>query len=306
MSSFWTNVRTSSAFQWLIDPKHSYVLIGGGVLLLALIVWAISRVDPNNPTAVSTQTSSTSDPPPNPAGDEQARSELKKLGWVKDVYVSPGYMNVGVIRSEKQWDAPMIGTAVCGILRRFESGLMKVRFVDIEQVAYQQKSPREAEIYALDCPRVASKPEVGQPSSAAATKIETLADFENTEFAKTYRLRKADGWKLNTGAFNNTYETSALSGVSIEVQSVGDRVTGCDLIFDVRTTLSPADLDFAYKLVQSTDTNTALDPQTKEYIKTNVDKKTAEVKQSKPVVFGGFQIQAGKIGPNQIISIKKR
>ncbi|CAN5393799.1 hypothetical protein BH20ACI2_BH20ACI2_16210 [soil metagenome] len=304
MNTFWTNIRTSKAFHWLLDPKHSYVLIGGGILLLALNVWTISRVAPN--AAASTQSSSTSEPPSNPAGDEQAKSELKKLGWVKDVYVSPGYMNVGVIRSEKQWDAPMIGTAVCGVLRRCGSGLMRARFVDIEQVTYQQKWLRDAEIFAFDCPPVPSKPEVGQSSSAAATTIETLADFENSEFAKTYRLRKADGWKLNTGAFNNTYETSALSGVSIEVQSVGDKVTSCDFIFDGRTTLRQADLDFAYKLVQSIDTNTAFDPQIKEYIKTNVEKKTAEIKQSKPVMVGNFQIQAGKVGPSQIISIKKR
>ncbi len=85
------------------------------------------------------------------ANDESAKSELKKFPWVKDLYVSPGYMNVGVIRSEKNWKSPMIGRMVCGILKRTRSGLSSVRFVDIEEVAYQQKSPRQAEIHSLDC-----------------------------------------------------------------------------------------------------------------------------------------------------------
>ncbi len=98
---------------------------------------------------------STSQPPTEvrtSGDDEGAKMELKKLDWVKDVYVSPGYMNVGVIRGEKKWDSPMIGNAVCGILKRFGSNLTSVRFVDIEEVADQQKSPRQAEIYSMQCP----------------------------------------------------------------------------------------------------------------------------------------------------------
>jgi len=84
--------------------------------------------------------------------DEAAKRELKKLDWVKDVYVSPGHMNVGVIHEEKQWSSPMIGNAVCGVLRRTGSRLTRVRFVDIEEVAYRQKTAQAAEISVFDCP----------------------------------------------------------------------------------------------------------------------------------------------------------
>ena len=84
-------------------------------------------------------------------GDELAKGEIKKLAWVKDVYVSPGHMNVGVIRTEKRWDSPKIGNSICGILRRFGSKITRVRFVDIEEVAYEQKTAQAAEIYVFNC-----------------------------------------------------------------------------------------------------------------------------------------------------------
>lgn len=45
----------------------------------------------------------------------------------------------------------MIDESVCSILRRTGSNLTYVRFVDIEEVAYQQKSLRQAEIYSMQC-----------------------------------------------------------------------------------------------------------------------------------------------------------
>lgn len=47
-----------------------------------------------------------------PDTDEEARKELLATAWVKDAYVSPGHMNVGVLRAEKEWSAPMIGSWV--------------------------------------------------------------------------------------------------------------------------------------------------------------------------------------------------
>jgi len=85
------------------------------------------------------------------ANDGPAITELKKLAWVKDVHVSPGHMNVGVIKDEKNWEAPMIGMAVCGILKRTGSGLTRVRFVDIEKVVREQVPAQSAEITVHYC-----------------------------------------------------------------------------------------------------------------------------------------------------------
>jgi len=86
------------------------------------------------------------------AADAAAKSELQTNAWVRDVYISPGHMNIGVIRGEKDWTAPIITSYACGVLRKHGSTLNWVRFVDIEAVATQGKSPNQAEIYKGTCP----------------------------------------------------------------------------------------------------------------------------------------------------------
>lgn len=85
------------------------------------------------------------------ADDNSAMSELKRNSWVKDLMVSPGVMNIGVISTEKNWGSPMIAKFSCAVLRNNHSDLNYVRFVDIEQVVYKKKSPSSAEIAKYDC-----------------------------------------------------------------------------------------------------------------------------------------------------------
>lgn len=68
------------------------------------------------------------------------KAEMQRVPWVKDVYFSPGTLNLGVIRREKNWSSPMIGTYVKAILKRHGLEKLRVRFVDIEEVVYQKKS----------------------------------------------------------------------------------------------------------------------------------------------------------------------
>lgn len=86
------------------------------------------------------------------AADQAAIADLQSNSWVKDLYVSPGHMNIGVIRDEKDWSAPIISSYACGVLRQHGSKLNWVRFVDIEAVAYQGQSAQGAEIYKSSCP----------------------------------------------------------------------------------------------------------------------------------------------------------
>ena len=37
-----------------------------------------------------------------------AKKELEEFEWVKDLYASPGHMNIGVIHNEKDWSSSMI------------------------------------------------------------------------------------------------------------------------------------------------------------------------------------------------------
>ena len=111
---------------------------------MARVIWAVlGSLTPVVPF-VTGATESTS-----PA-DEAAKRELAKIGWVRDFYVSPGHMNIGVLRREKNWKAPMIGKWACAVLAKHGSTLPWVRFVDIE-VVVQGKSIRQAEISKFTC-----------------------------------------------------------------------------------------------------------------------------------------------------------
>jgi len=146
---------------------------------------------------------------------------------------------------------------------------------------------------------------VEKSDSTPPSRIETLNDFERSEFYRDYKLRKEDGWKLNTEAYNNTYETSSLSHVSIEVQTIENKVVGFGIVFYERDSLQEADLNFAYKLLQSVNPKGKLDQKIRDYIKTNAEKHVFQIKEANPITFDQFKIYAGKVGPEQTISIEK-
>jgi len=84
--------------------------------------------------------------------DTNAKNELRKASWVKDLYVSPGHMNIGVIPGEKNWTSPMIGNWACAILSKNGSKLNRVRFFNIVALTNQGKTVRDAEIHMVQCP----------------------------------------------------------------------------------------------------------------------------------------------------------
>jgi hypothetical protein len=141
--------KKQTPIEWLKDRRNRPTIVVGGLGFIMVVVFVALTQMPSGSRPASTAQPATET---RPSGDDEgAKREIKKLDWVKDVYISPGHMNIGVIRTEKRWDSPMIGNSICGILRRFGSNITRVRFVDIEQVAYEQKPPNQAEIYLFNC-----------------------------------------------------------------------------------------------------------------------------------------------------------
>ncbi len=128
----------------------------GAVAVAALIgIAGLSLMEPSGTdtpreTGVTSAKSSSGERA-SPVADEAAKAELLSTEWVRDSYVSPGHMNVGVIPGEKDWNAPMIGKWACGVLAKNGSTLTWIRFVDIQAVASEGKSPRQAEISIYRC-----------------------------------------------------------------------------------------------------------------------------------------------------------
>jgi hypothetical protein len=158
----------------------------------------------------------------------------------------------------------------------------------------------------VETPRpVPSSTELVKPNSSPLARIETLDEFERSRFYKDYSLHKDDGWKLNTGAYNNSYKTPSLSNVSIEVQTIETKVVSFGIVFFERDILSEAELNFVYQLLQSADTNLNVDHKVRDYIKTNAERHVFQIKQASPTTLGKLKIYAGKVGPQQTISIEK-
>ena len=119
------------------------------VLILMTVVFY--RYAKHNQTSLENLSPTISTSESNDMATKSAVIELKKMEWVTDLYISPGHLNVGVIAGEKKWDSPMIGRYVCGVLHDKGSALNFVRFVDIQEVVNQEKSPSEAEIIKFRC-----------------------------------------------------------------------------------------------------------------------------------------------------------
>ena len=115
-----------------------------GVVLIPLLIMLLG-CDASYPSTQSRPSVTDSDAIPD-STKQSATKELMGTPWVKDVYFSPGYANIGVIRGEKNWDSPMIGRFIASILAKHNIRVQRIRFVDIQQVVYQKKSPRDAEI----------------------------------------------------------------------------------------------------------------------------------------------------------------
>ena len=167
-----------------------------------------------------------------------------------------------------------------------------------------------------------SVPETSQPqvfqeresqnnqSQSPPEKIETLADFENSQFCRDSKCNEEDSWQLNSGGINHSYAKIPLSGdkynyITIEVTTKSEQVTGFGLMYFDRelSGLRSGDLEIAYKLLNSIDSTRNIDS-IKNYIIQNIEKEVSQINQSSPILWGPFNIYAGKVG-QQIISIEK-
>lgn len=141
-------------------------------------------------------------------------------------------------------------------------------------------------------------------------KIETLADFENSQFCRDFKCNEEDSWSLNSGGINHSYAQIFLGGdkynyITIEVTTKNEQVTGFGLMYFDRelSGLRSGDLEIAYKLLNSIDSTRDIDS-IKNYIANGIEKELSQINQSSPISWGSFNIYVGKVG-QQIISIER-
>lgn len=137
-------------------------------------------------------------------------------------------------------------------------------------------------------------------------RIETLSDFENSQFYRYYKFRKGLGWNLRSGGYNNDYDVLSIwPDVSLEVITVGDKVVGFGIMFYERHELQENDLEFVYRLLESIDIQVKLTDKIKKFIKRNVERYVFQIRNADSIVFNRFKIWVGKVGKEQTISIAR-
>lgn len=137
-----------------------------------------------------------------------------------------------------------------------------------------------------------------------SVRILTLPDFENSDFCKLYACLKEDSWSLRSGGTNNVYKNNIYPTVTTEVVSSGEDVNNFGLVFYYRNQLSEDDLQIIYTFLKSVDTEKEL-TNIQPYIQTNIEKQVPQINQAIPSTFSSYQVYAGKVGQQQIVSLQK-
>jgi len=89
------------------------------------------------------------------------------------------------------------------------------------------------------------------------------------------------------------------------VQTIENKVVSFGIVYYERDILSEADLNFVCQLLQSADINLNVDHKVRDYIHTNAERHVFQIKQASPITLGKLKIYAGKVGPEQTISVEK-
>ncbi len=141
-------------------------------------------------------------------------------------------------------------------------------------------------------------------------KIESLADFENSQFCRDLKCNKEDSWQLRSGGIYHSYTEIFLGGdkynyISVGIATENKQATEFELMYFGRelSGLKQSDLEIAYKLLNSIDSTRDINF-VKNYIIKNIEKEIFQIKDVSPISWGLFNIYAGKIG-QQTISIEK-
>ena len=138
------------------------------------------------------------------------------------------------------------------------------------------------------------------------TSIQNLDQFTRCAFYRIYSLRKADGWKLQSGAYNHSYEIGRAPEVDLEIQTKDSRIIGVGFTFYGRSTLQQNNIIMIHELLQTLDSSSKLTPSITDYISSASNRRVSQINKAKPKIYGDFFIYAGKVGSVIVISIDRR
>lgn len=149
-----------------------------------------------------------------------------------------------------------------------------------------------------------------RPVTPALTSraLNTVPDFEHSEFCRRYACREDRHWIVRNGDTNHSYDTN-LEGVDVEVQDNPSRqppLTGLGISFNYREDerLSPQDFEVIETLVRCTDQSSD-HAKTMDYIRKNIEidincRTCSMFDSSNFVTDGDFHVWAKKVDQQQV------
>jgi len=124
--------------------------------------------------------------------------------------------------------------------------------------------------------------------------------FKSSPLYKKYKLNKTDGWKLSTGAYNLNY-SSTFSKSVIELQIVGNKITGADIIFYDRQVLSESELDLVVELIEFLNGNSKLDVEQRKLIQASCEKVAKNIADNDVIKISNLTINAANMRGRTIL-----
>ena len=158
-------------------------------------------------------------------------------------------------------------------------------------------------------PTLMRKPTLTQPSQTiiftpTATTIifpsepillNSLSDYENSEFCKVYGCEASDSWELKSGGINHTYDLNTRPDVSVEVSTINDKPVDFYLTFYDRDMLGLNDYQLVFLFLKAVHPGATIDDTIEQYIQQNVEKDLFQICEANPIEFGLLKIWAGRI-----------
>jgi hypothetical protein len=134
----------------------------------------------------------------------------------------------------------------------------------------------------------------GMPASELKL-VQSLAEFEASQFCREYNCVLSDSWDLRKGGINNSYDTDVSPEVSVEVTTVDGIPTEAGLVFYYRPKLSADDLQLVYLFLESFHPGVKVDTSVKTFIERNVEIDVFQICEADSIEFGSVRVWAGKV-----------
>jgi hypothetical protein len=109
------------------------------------------------------------------------------------------------------------------------------------------------------------------PSASELKLVQSLAEFEASQFCREYNCVLGDSWDLRKGGIYNSYYIDVSPEVSVGVTTVDGIPTEAGLVFYYRPKLSADDLQLIYLFLESFHPGAKVDTSVKTFIERNVE-----------------------------------